>query len=123
MLQATVNDLVQEIQHLSPAQRREMLARLWPEVKVQGIQWLELGEGVEVDSYTPTQSPYVGTVRDLSSHGVPARLVHAEDGNRELYGPNHTYLVTLDLTTRFAGLLSSWPPDCPPRTVVLEEPG
>jgi hypothetical protein len=122
MLQASVNDLIQEIQHLSPAQRREVLARLWPDVKVEGIQWLELGEGVEVESYTPTQAPHVETVRHLLINGVPARLVQQDDGNWELYGPERTYLVTLDLTTRFAGLLSSWLPDGPPRTVVLEEP-
>jgi hypothetical protein len=121
MSQASVNDLVEEIQHLTPAQRREVLARLWPGVKVQGVQWLELGEDVEVESYTPTQTPYVAAVRHLLSHGVPAHLEHEEDGNWALYGPDRTYLVTLDLTTRFAGLLSSWPPDRPPHAVILEE--
>jgi len=121
MLQISVNDLVREIQHLTPAQRREVLARLWPDVKVQGVQWLELGEGVDVESFTPTQAPFVEAVRDLLGCGVAARLEHEEDGNWELYGPDRTYLVTLDFTSRFAGLLSSWPPDRPPRTIVLEE--
>jgi hypothetical protein len=94
-----------------------VLARLWPDVKVEGIQWLELGEGVEVESYTPTQALHVETVRRLLTDGVPARLVQPEDGNWELYGPERTYLITLDLTIRFAGLLSSWPPDRPPRDV------
>jgi len=121
MPQVSVNDLVQEIQHLTPAQRREVLARLWPEVKMPGVQWLELGEDVEVESFTPSQSPYVQAAHHLLSEGVPARLAHEEDGNWEVYGRDRTYLVTLDLTTGFAGLLSSWPPDRPPRTVVLEE--
>jgi len=114
MSQASVNDLVQEIQHLTPAQKREVLSRLWPEVKVQGVQWLVLGEGVEAESYTPTQASHVEIVRHLLRLGVPARLKHEADGNWELYGPDRTYLVTIDRITRFAGLLSSWPPDRPP---------
>jgi hypothetical protein len=121
MSQTSVNNLVEEIQHLTPAQRREVLARLWPEVKVRGVQWLELGEDVEVETYTPTQTAHIEAVHHLLSHGVPARLIHEEDGNWELYGSDRTYLVTLDLATRFAGLLSSWLPDRPPRTVILEE--
>jgi hypothetical protein len=80
-----------------------------------------LNGGVDVESFTPTQGPYIDIVRELLIHGVPARRSNEVDGNWELYGPDRTYLVTLDFTTPFAGLLSSWPPDRPPRTIILEE--
>jgi len=116
----SVTQLIGTLRQLSPAQRREVLARLWPDQQPGSWQFLRF-HNPTVKSFSDTQNPYVDDLRRLLRAGAFARLVHPEDGDYELYGETRTYYATLIPKEEFAGLLSSWPPDQPPIKVVLED--
>ena len=50
-----------------------------------------------------------------------ARLENEAEGTFELYGANRTFYVTMTIEREFAGLLSSWLPENPPREIKIEE--
>ena len=60
-------------------------------------------------------------LRDTLKCGVLARLENEAEGTFELYGANRTFYVTMTIEREFAGLLSSWLPENPPREIKIEE--
>ena len=114
------------VRQLTPDEQRELVARLWPELEGLGTDrsrwsYVKVSGNLRVISFSSDQEPYLDEIRDLLQHGVLARLESAEDGYYELYGPTRTYYVALSFPNRFAGVLQSWPPDHPPRTVILDD--
>jgi hypothetical protein len=111
------------VRHLSAAERREVLARLWPEQALtQGnTVWttVRFGEGLRVAAYAPGQEKYVEDLRELLLGGALARRESEADGTYEIYGPDRTYYVTMTPAREFAALLSSWAPERPPHEVNL----
>lgn len=121
----SVIEVVEAARHLTPAEQREVIARLWPEQPAQSVnttwQCLRFSDALQVMAYAPQQEPYVEELRQLLLQGVLARLEHASDNNYEIYGPQRTYYATIARAKEFVGLLSSWPLDRPPREIVLKD--
>ena len=124
-MSANLIKVVEAVRHLTTAEQREVLARLWPEQAARSGNsvWVSLrfSDALRVVAYAPEQQPYVAALRDLLQHGALARLENKADGTYEVYGPDHTYYVTATPTREFAALLSSWPPDQPPREVTIAD--
>lgn len=120
-----LTEVVETVRRLSAAERREVLARLWPEQALtQGdTVWttVRFGEGLRVVTYAPEQEQHLSDLRQLLLHGVLARRESEADGTYELYGPERTYYVTMTPAREFAALLSSWAPERPPHDVNLQE--
>src|SRR5205085_8024813 len=104
-----VTEVVEAARNLSPAERREVLARLWPEQSFAsgGTVWISVhfGEVARVVAYTPEQEPYLAGLRSLLAQGALVRRENEVDGNYELYGPDRTYYVTMTPERKFAALL------------------
>lgn len=120
-----LSEVVETVRHLSPAEQREVLARLWPEQALaQGnTVWtsVRFTERLRVASYAPEQEPHLEGLRQLLLRGALARMESEADGTYEIYGPDRTYYVTMTPAREFAALLSSWLPDRPPREVHVQE--
>ncbi|MGH9752531.1 MAG: hypothetical protein ACREA2_07075 [Blastocatellia bacterium] len=119
-----VMEVITAARHLTPAEQREVLARLWPLAAERSGRevWMSVrfGEAARIVAYAPEQEPYVESLGDLLRHGALARLENEADGAYEVYGPDRTYYVTMTPAREFAALLSSWPPDQPPIEVILQ---
>lgn len=117
--------VIETVRRLTPAEQREVLARLWPEQAARSGDkaWVSIrfGDGLRVTAYEPDQEQYIGALRDLLQQGALARLEDENDGTYEVYAPNRTYLVTMTPARQFAAILSSWEPDHAPREVVLQD--
>jgi hypothetical protein len=120
-----VSEVVDTVRHLSPAEQREVLARLWPEQALAQANtvWtsVRFSDRLRVVAYAPEQEPYVDGLRELLLRGALARRESEADGTYEIYGPDRTYYVTITPAREFAALLSSWLPDHPPREVELQD--
>jgi len=121
----SVMDIVKSARQLSPAEKREVLARLWPEQDARngGDVWISVrfSDAMRIVAYAPEQEAFVASLQDLLRQGALARLENKADGTYEIYGSDRTYYVTMTPTREFAALLSSWPPDQPPREIVLPD--
>lgn len=120
----TVHEVVAAAQDWTPAQRREVLARLWPEhVSSENDTWISVrfSEAMQVVAYTPEQEEHVQSLRDTLLCGALARVESQADGTYEVYGVDRTYYVTMTPKREFAALLSSWVIDAPPRELTLPE--
>jgi len=119
-----VMEIITAARHLTPAEQREVLARLWPLAAERsgGEVWMSIrfSEAARVVAYAPEQEAYIEALSDLLRRGALARLENEADGAYEVYGPDRTYYVTMTPTREFAALLSSWPPDQPPLEVILQ---
>lgn len=122
---ANVLEVIETVRRLTPAEQREVLARLWPEQAARSGDkaWVSVrfGDAMRVTAYAPEQERYVGELRNLLLQGALARLEDESDGMYEVYGPDRTYLVTMTPARQFAAILSSWEPDHAPREVVLQD--
>jgi dephospho-CoA kinase len=120
-----VMEVVETARHLTLAEQREILARLWPEEEARSGDklWksIKFSNAMRVVSYSPEQERYIGDLRDLLLHGALARVENERDGTYEVYGPNRTFYVTMTPAREFAALLSSWLPDQAPREVHLQD--
>jgi hypothetical protein len=74
-----------------------------------------LDQRSRVVAYATEQEAHLDKLRELLLHGVLARRENNADGTYELYGPDRTYYVTMTPARESAALLSSWPPERPPR--------
>lgn len=119
-----VSEFVETIRHFSSAQQREVLARLWTEQARIGINetWktVKFSENMRVTAYDSGQNQYLDELRETLQNGVLARLENQTEGTFELYGATRTFYVTMTIEREFAGLLSSWLPENPPREINLE---
>jgi len=118
-----VMEVITAAKHLTPAEQREVLARLWPLVAGGSGRevWMSVrfSGAARVIAYAPEQEVYVEALGDLLRHGALARLENEADGTYEVYGPDRTYYVTMTPAREFAALLSSWTPNQPPREANL----
>jgi hypothetical protein len=118
-------EVVESARRLTPAEKREVLARLWPEQAARNGQdvWVSVrfSDALSVVAYAPEQEAYVNSLSELLRQGALARLENETDGTYEIYGPDRTYYVTMTPAREFAALLSSWPPDQPPREISLPD--
>ena len=125
IMAANLREVVETVRHLSPAEQREVLARLWPEQALTQTNtvWtsVHFSEDLSVAAYAPEQEPHLEGLRQLLLRGALARRESEADGTYEIYGPDRTYYVTMTPAREFAALLSSWPPDRPPREVHVQE--
>ena len=121
---ADVLEVMESIRLLTPAEQREVLARLWPEQAARSGDkaWVSVrfSDAMRVTAYAPEQERYIGELRNLLLQGVLSRLENESDGTYEVYGPDRTYLVTMTPARQFAAILSSWEPDNAPREVMLQ---
>jgi hypothetical protein len=119
-----VSNFVETIRHFSSAEQREVLARLWTEQTRIGVNetWktVKFSENLRVMSYDASQAQYLDELREALQKGVLARLENQADGTFEIYGATRTFYVTMTIEREFAGLLSSWLPENPPREINLE---
>jgi hypothetical protein len=119
-----VSNFVETIRHFSSAEQREVLARLWTEQTRIGVNetWktVKFSENLRVTSYDAGQAQYLDELREALQKGVLARLENQADGTFEIYGAARTFYVTMTIEREFAGLLSSWLPENPPREINLE---
>ena len=120
-----LSEVVDTVRHLSPAEQREVLARLWPEQALAQANtvWtsVRFSDRLRVVAYAPEQEPHVDGLREILRRGALARRESEADGTYEIYGPDRTYYVTMTPAREFAALLSSWLPDHPPREVELQD--
>lgn len=120
-----LKEVVETVRQLTPAEQREVLARLWPEQALtQGnTVWtsIRFGEGLKVVAYAIEQEPHLEGLRQLLLCGALARRENETDGVYEVYGPDRTYYVTMTPAREFAALLSSWAPEQPPREINLQD--
>jgi len=120
-----VSEIMQTVNHLSAAQQREILARLWTEEarRATGKTWktVKFGDDLRVVAYAPEQESYLAELRELLQSGTLARLESESDGTFEIYGVNRTYYVTMTIEREFVGLLSSWMPENPPLEINLAQ--
>ena len=120
-----LSEVVETVRHLSPAEQREVLARLWPEQALTQANtvWtsVRFSDRLRVVAYAPEQEPYVDSLRELLLRGALARRESEADGTYEVYGPDRTYYVTTTPAREFAALLSSWSANHPPREVELQD--
>lgn len=118
-----VREVVESVRQLKPAEKREVLARLWPEQAARGGRdvWISVrfSAAARITAYAAEQEAYLDALGDLLRGGALARLENEADGTYEVYGPERSYYVTMTPTREFAALLSSWPPDQPPHEVIL----
>ncbi len=119
-----VSKFVEAIRHFNSAEQREVLARLWTEQTRIGVNetWktVKFSPNLRVTAYDAEQEKYLDELREALQSGVLARLENQSDGTFEIYGANRTFYVTLTVEREFAGLLSSWLPENPPREINLE---
>jgi len=119
-----VSKFVETMRRFSSAEQREVLARLWTELTRIGVNetWktVKFSEKLRVTAYDAEQRQYIDELRETLQNGVLARLENQDDGTFEIYGANRTFYVTLTVEREFAGLLSSWLPENPPREINLE---
>lgn len=124
-MSTSVSEVITAASRLTRTEQREVLARLWPIAAVRSRRevWtnIHFSDTARIVAYAPEQEPYLNALRELLQAGALARLENPADRAYEIYGPDRTYLVALNPTKEFAGLLSSWPPDQPPIEVVLDE--
>lgn len=124
-MSTSVMEVVESARQLTPAEKREVLARLWPEQAARNGQdvWVSVrfSDALRVVAYAPEQESYVNALSELLRQGALARLESEADGTYEVYGPDRTYYVTMTTAREFAALLSSWPPDQPPREIPLPD--
>jgi hypothetical protein len=122
---ASVTEFVEAARRLTPAEQREIFARLLPNPSAKNTktiwQFLCFSENLRVLSYTPGQEQYIDNLRQLLLHGVFARLDCEDDGTYEIYGAERTYYVVMTPQREFVAILSSWSPDRPPREITLKE--
>lgn len=120
-----VSEFIEKVRHFSSAQQREVLARLWTEQAGQNANetWktVKFGENLRVSAYDPSQEIYLEDLRNALKSGILARLANESEGNYELFGATRTFYVTMTIEREFAGLLSSWRPENPPREIDLEK--
>ena len=123
-MNTNVSKFVETIRHFSSAEQREVLARLWTEQAKIGVNetWktVKFSENLRVITYDAEQQPHLDELREALQNGVLARLENQSNGTFEIYGANRTFYVTLTVEREFAGLLSSWLPENPPREINLE---
>jgi dephospho-CoA kinase len=119
---ANVLAVIEIIRRLTPAEQREVSARLWSEPRggERVLETVRFDNTLRVVAYAPEQERYIGELRELLLRGAPARLENESDGNYEVYGPSRTYYVTMTPARQFAALLSSWTLDSAPREVSLQ---
>lgn len=124
-MQSNVGEVIKAALHLTVAEQRELLARLWPmAVEQSGDQFwtsVRLGACAQVTAGTPEQEPYLDALASILRSGALARLEDEADGTYEIYGPDRTYYVTLSPAKERVLLLSSWAPEQPPREVILDD--
>lgn len=124
-MSANVLEVVESARHLTAAERREVLARLWPEASARNGHdvWVSVrfDDTTRVVAYAPEQEAYLESLCDLLQQGALARMENESDGTYEIYGPDRTYYVTMTPAKEFAALLSSWTPDQPPREVSIPD--
>jgi hypothetical protein len=124
-MSTSVLEVVEAARHLTPAERREVLARLWPEQAARNGRdvWLSVrfSDALRVVAYAPEQEAFVESLRDLLRQGALARQENKSDGTYEIYGLDRTYYVTMTPAEEFAALLSSWAPEQPPREIALPD--
>jgi hypothetical protein len=124
-MSVNVTEVVEAARHLTPAEQREVLARLWPEqaLKSGSNVWMSVrfSDALRVVVYAPEQEPYVSALSDLLQDGALARRESEADGTYEVYGPDRSYYVTMTPAREFVALLSSWSPDRPPLEVILTD--
>ena len=122
-MSTSVMQVVESARRLTPAEKREVLARLWPEQAARNGRdvWISVrfSAALRVTAYAPEQEAYINELRELLRQGSLARLESEADGTYEVYGPDRTYYITMTPAREFAALLSSWPPDSPPRELSL----
>ena len=125
VMSSNVTHVVEAARLLTPAEQREVLARLFPEQTAHdgSTLWMSVrfSESARVISYVPEQEQHLDALRDVLHHGVLARMENEEDGTYELYGADRTYYVVMTPAREFAALISSWHPDAPPREINLPE--
>lgn len=121
----TVSEFIEQVRHFSSAEQREVLARLWTEEARRNTNetWktVKFSNDLRVTAYDSSQSVHLEELRDTLKCGVLARLENEAEGTFELYGANRTFYVTMTIEREFAGLLSSWLPENPPREIKIEE--
>ncbi len=92
---ANVLEVIETIRRLTPAEQREVLARLWSEPGARGgervLETVRFDNTLRVVAYAPEQERYIGELRELLLRGAPARLENESDGTYEVYGPDRTY--------------------------------
>lgn len=119
-----VSKFVETIRHFSSAEQREVLARLWTEQAGRNTNetWktVKFSENLRVTAYDSAQEQHLEELREALQNGVLARLENQADGTFEIYGANRTFYVSMTVEREFAGLLSSWLPENPPREINLE---
>lgn len=119
-----VSKFVETIRHFSSAEQREVLARLWTEQAGRNTNetWktVKFSENLRVTAYDSAQEQHLEELREALQNGVLARLENQADGTFEIYGANRTFYVSMTVEREFAGLLSSWLPENPPREIYLE---
>ncbi len=124
-MSTNVIEVVEAARHLTAAEQREVLARLWPEQVINkgSAVWksIHFSDRLRVVACAPEQEPYLSGLRDLLLGGALARVESEADGTYELYGPDRTYYVTMTPAKEFAALLSSWSPDRPPREIAVQD--
>lgn len=119
----TVTELVETVRHLTLAEQREILARLWTEQAKRNANgtWktIKFSENLKVVAYESSQESYVEGLRHELQEGVLARLENETEGTFEIYGKDRTFYVTMTLSREFVGLLDSWLPETPPKEIVF----
>ncbi len=124
-MSANVTHVVEAARQLTPAEQREVLARLFPEQTAHdgSTIWMSIkfSEQACVVAYAPQQEAHLAGLRQVLQQGALARLENKEDSTYELYGADRTYYLVLTPEREFAALLSSWSPDAPPREINLPD--
>ncbi len=120
-----VSEFVEKVRHFSSAEQREVLARLWTEQAGHHANetWktVKFGENLRVSAYDSSQKMYLEDLGAALKNGVLVRLENESEGTYEVYGATRTFYVTMTIEREFAGLLSSWKPENPPREIDLEK--
>ncbi len=120
-----VSKFVEKVRHFSFAEQREVLARLWTEQAGRNVNetWktVKFSEHLRVTAYDETQEIHLEELREALQNGVLVRLESEAEGTFEIYGAKRTFYVTMTIEREFAGLLSSWKPENPPREIDLTE--
>ncbi|HEX4945257.1 MAG TPA: hypothetical protein VFZ34_01170, partial [Blastocatellia bacterium] len=69
-----VTEVVEAARHLTSAEQREVIARLWPEQPAQNVNttWecIRFSEALQVMAYAPQQEPYVEELQQLLQQGA-----------------------------------------------------
>ena len=84
IMSVNLTEVVEAVRRLTPAEQREVLARLWPERAARSgdTVWISLrfSDALRVVAYAPEQQPYVAALRDLLVSGALARPENKADG-------------------------------------------